>query len=95
MAAHGKEKFYYGSDLSDFSEDDADLNDVSDGSIGSDDEDDILRYCVCSLPATTDMIGCDSGRCKIEWFHFECVGLTSATIPEGSWLCDMCQANGK
>ena len=66
MAAYGKEEFYYGSDLSDFSEDDADLNDVSDGSIGSDDEEDILRYSVWSLPATTDMIGCYSSRCKIE-----------------------------
>ena len=49
--------------------------------------------CAC-LPATTEMVACDASGCKIEWFHYQCVGLTADTIPEGSWSCDVCKGNG-
>ena len=36
-------------------------------------------------PHVTDS---DNIQCRVEWFHFECVGLT--TIPKGKWLCPEC-----
>ena len=29
-------------------------------------------------------------QCKVEWFHFECVGLTAP--PKGKWMCAECTA---
>ena len=92
MAAYGKGDFYYGSDLSDFSGSDGDLSEVwSDDDSTIEDEDDVLRYCICGLPATTDMIACDQEGCKIEWFHYECVSITAESIPEESWVCNLCR----
>ena len=31
---------------------------------------------------------CDHEECALEWFHYECVGLTAA--PVGEWLCPDC-----
>lgn len=31
---------------------------------------------------------CDHQECALEWFHYECVGLTAA--PVGEWLCPDC-----
>ena len=94
MAAY-KDDFYYGSDFSDFSENEADLGDISDGNFGSDDEG-IPLYCICNLPGTTEMIACDGEGCKIEWFHYECVGFASDTIPTETspWFCEFCRPNG-
>ncbi|XP_022088017.1 uncharacterized protein LOC110977844 [Acanthaster planci] len=39
------------------------------------------------------MVACDASGCKIEWFHYQCVGLTADTIPSGSWYCDVCKEN--
>uniref|UniRef100_A0A0R3PRD3 PHD-type domain-containing protein n=1 Tax=Angiostrongylus costaricensis TaxID=334426 RepID=A0A0R3PRD3_ANGCS len=36
-----------------------------------------------------EMIGCDNDKCEIEWFHFECIGLT--TKPKGKWFCPNCR----
>ncbi|KAH9405126.1 PHD finger protein ing1 [Tyrophagus putrescentiae] len=42
-------------------------------------------YCTCEQVSYGEMICCDNNDCKIEWFHFSCVGLTS--IPKGFvWL---------
>ena len=35
------------------------------------------------------MICCDNKACKIEWFHFNCVKLT--TKPKGKWYCPNCR----
>lgn len=35
------------------------------------------------------MIGCDRDYCPIEWFHFDCVGITEA--PSGKWICAECK----
>ena len=70
MAAYGKDEFYRGSDFSEFSESDAESVSISDASLGSDDDEYILRYCVCGLRTSTDMIACDNGGCKIEWFQY-------------------------
>lgn len=47
-------------------------------------------YCKCrSHIQGSDMIACDNKDCKIEWFHYECVGIT--TPPEGEWYCEECR----
>eukprot|EP00899_Mesostigma_viride_P012082 jgi/Mesvir1/20875/Mv07955-RA.1 len=35
---------------------------------------------------------CYCNRCIIEWFHFECVGLTTEQRPKGKWYCPDCTA---
>ncbi|KAH8730618.1 hypothetical protein GQ44DRAFT_723439 [Phaeosphaeriaceae sp. PMI808] len=46
-------------------------------------------YCTCSRPGDGElMIACESEDCLIEWYHFQCVGLTNA--PEGEWICPTC-----
>lgn len=48
-------------------------------------------YCKCrSHIHGSTMIACDNSDCRIEWFHYECVGITTA--PEGKWYCDECKA---
>lgn len=47
-------------------------------------------YCTCQELSTDEMIACDSGRCRYEWFHFECVGIEK--VPEGEWFCEECRA---
>ncbi|KAI6654149.1 Inhibitor of growth protein 4 [Oopsacas minuta] len=46
-------------------------------------------YCICDKVSYGQMIGCDNSDCTIEWFHFECVGLTSQ--PTGQWYCPKCR----
>lgn len=49
-------------------------------------------YCKCrSHIQGSNMIACDNTKCKIEWFHYECVGIT--TPPEGEWYCEDCRAS--
>lgn len=49
-------------------------------------------YCKCrSHIQGSDMIACDNSKCKIEWFHYECVGIT--TPPDGEWYCDECRVS--
>ncbi|KAF6030706.1 ING3 [Bugula neritina] len=48
------------------------------------------RYCVCNQVSYGEMVGCDNTDCTIEWFHYGCVGLTSA--PKGKWYCPSCTA---
>ena len=47
-------------------------------------------YCYCQSPHddVSEMIGCDAPGCKLEWFHFECVGIM--VPPEGEWFCPDC-----
>ncbi|KHG19241.1 PHD finger ING1 -like protein [Gossypium arboreum] len=37
-----------------------------------------------------EMVACDNPNCKIEWFHFGCVGLKEQ--PRGKWYCPDCAA---
>ncbi|KAI8818478.1 inhibitor of growth proteins N-terminal histone-binding-domain-containing protein [Fimicolochytrium jonesii] len=50
-------------------------------------------YCICGRVSFGDMIGCDNSDCDLEWFHYECVGLTAP--PKGSWFCPACAATHK
>merc|ERR1711872_225103 len=45
-------------------------------------------YCQCPHDDISEMIGCDAPDCRLEWFHFECVGIM--VPPEGKWYCPEC-----
>ena len=47
------------------------------------------RYCVCKRVSFGNMVGCENETCPIQWFHFECVGLTSPPIED--WYCPFCK----
>lgn len=48
------------------------------------------EFCTCGKYIDgAPMIGCDGPICELQWFHFQCVGITSA--PDGDWLCPMCE----
>jgi hypothetical protein len=44
-------------------------------------------FCVCRTPNSGKMVQCDNEDCPIEWFHYECVGLTKT--PD-VWHCPTC-----
>lgn len=48
-------------------------------------------YCHCRCPydEVSEMIACDNKNCRVEWFHFDCVGITVA--PKGNWYCPDCR----
>ncbi|OQR72716.1 inhibitor of growth protein 3-like, partial [Tropilaelaps mercedesae] len=48
-------------------------------------------YCLCEQVSFGEMIGCDNEECAIEWFHFQCVALT--TKPKGKWYCPRCRGD--
>ena len=50
-------------------------------------------YCTCRQGSFGRMVACESEACKIEWFHFECVGLKNE--PTDKWYCPDCLANQK
>lgn len=57
---------------------------------GSENDNPEKTYCVCNGLDEGRMIGCASGSsCKIEWFHYKCVGIKRA--PKGDWFCDSCK----
>ncbi|PPD98377.1 hypothetical protein GOBAR_DD04626 [Gossypium barbadense] len=45
-------------------------------------------YCLCNQVSYGEMVACDNPNCKIEWFHFGCVGLKEQ--PKGKWYCPDC-----
>lgn len=45
-------------------------------------------YCYCRGPDEGEMIGCDNPQCPIQWFHFECLEITTALF--GKWYCPDC-----
>ncbi|CAM8911697.1 unnamed protein product [Rhodiola kirilowii] len=47
-------------------------------------------YCLCNEVSYGEMVACDNPNCKIEWFHFGCVGLKEQ--PKGKWYCSDCSA---
>ncbi|KAK7279140.1 hypothetical protein RJT34_24186 [Clitoria ternatea] len=47
-------------------------------------------YCFCNQVSYGEMVACDNPDCKIEWFHFACVGLKEQ--PKGKWYCSNCAA---
>ena len=54
----------------------------------------VQRNLLCIVGVEGRMVACDQDSCLIEWFHFECVGLTQK--PRGKWLChDDCETQLK
>jgi len=49
----------------------------------------IYCYCRCPYDEVSEMIACDGEDCRIEWFHFECVGIM--VPPKGKWYCPDCR----
>ncbi|KAM7485311.1 hypothetical protein LguiA_001320 [Lonicera macranthoides] len=45
-------------------------------------------YCFCNQVSYGEMVACDNTDCKIEWFHYGCVGLKEQ--PKGKWYCSDC-----
>jgi len=50
--------------------------------------DSLYCYCQSNEDEGSDMIGCDAPDCRLEWFHFECVGVMIP--PEDKWYCPEC-----
>jgi hypothetical protein len=46
-------------------------------------------YCYCRQVSYGDMIGCDNVDCPLEWFHYQCAGLSAP--PKGKWYCKECR----
>ena len=48
-------------------------------------------YCFCNRVSFGEMVACDNPDCRVEWFHFECVGLQADQArPKGKWYCPEC-----
>ncbi|EFJ17564.1 hypothetical protein SELMODRAFT_92651 [Selaginella moellendorffii] len=48
-------------------------------------------YCICGQVSFGDMIACDNENCTGgEWFHYQCVGLSSETRFKAKWYCPTC-----
>jgi inhibitor of growth protein 3 len=60
-----------------------------DGDVDMDEGSDDTKYCYCHDVSHGDMIACDNADCKIQWFHWNCAGITSE--PQGEWLCRECR----
>ena len=55
---------------------------------GNSEKEKLYCYCQCPHDDISEMIGCDAPDCKLEWFHFECVGIM--VPPKGKWYCPQC-----
>lgn len=49
---------------------------------------DETKYCVCRQISYGEMVACDNDECEMEWFHYDCVGVTQP--PKGKWFCPDC-----
>lgn len=49
---------------------------------------DDTKYCICRQISYGEMVACDNEACEIEWFHYDCVGVTQP--PKGKWFCPDC-----
>lgn len=45
-------------------------------------------YCLCNQVSYGEMVACDNPNCKIEWYHYGCVGVKEQ--PKGKWYCPNC-----
>lgn len=53
------------------------------------------NYCICKPTGKSvysgHMIECENPKCKIGWYHFECVGIKFDNVPK-NWICELCQS---
>ncbi|GMR32162.1 hypothetical protein PMAYCL1PPCAC_02357, partial [Pristionchus mayeri] len=52
-------------------------------------------YCTCHQVSFGEMICCDNPDCKVEWFHFQCVGMTAGPSNNVKWFCEACRPSFK
>ena len=45
--------------------------------------------CICGGKPLDDWIACERKDCKVEWYHWECVGLVEE--PKTLWVCPNCR----
>ena len=49
-------------------------------------------WCYCKQPEDDKpMIACDYRDCLIQWFHLDCLKLSTTKIPKGNWYCPDCR----
>ena len=44
-------------------------------------------FCFCKGPSYGNMIACDNNDCPIQWFHYDCVGITEKPHDNQHWFC--------
>ena len=50
-------------------------------------------WCFCQSEESGEMIACDNKKCKIIWFHMDCLRIKKAAT--GKWLCPECIKDGR
>ena len=61
---------------------------VAEASTDSDEEIEQDAYCYCRKREYGSMTACDNEQCPHQWYHYNCVGISSP--PEGEWYCPTC-----
>ena len=62
----------------------------ADSGVSVDNENEVeQRWCYCDKLESCRMFGCDNAECHTEWFHYTCLGISSA--PKGKWYCPECR----
>jgi len=56
--------------------------------VDEDAQEDNTPYCYCREKSHGSMIMCDNADCKVQWFHWSCVGINED--PTGDWFCKEC-----
>lgn len=52
-------------------------------------------YCTCRRVSFGKMVACENSNCDIEWYHYECVGLTEEfNSDQTKWVCPTCSEIG-
>ncbi|ODV61240.1 uncharacterized protein ASCRUDRAFT_70439 [Ascoidea rubescens DSM 1968] len=52
-------------------------------------------YCICQQFAYGEMIACDNTECPHGgWFHVSCLNINIDHLPNASWYCNGCKAEG-
>ena len=64
----------------------------SDSSVDASSSANVDLWCYCQQPESErEMVGCDYPDCSIQWFHLDCLGLSTSKIPKGDWYCPDCR----
>ncbi|XP_072022093.1 uncharacterized protein [Amphiura filiformis] len=62
-------------------------------------EEDYDELCLCKQQqaSSSPMLYCNNRFCTLgSWFHYDCIGITSDTVPKGIWFCSKaCEADSK
>ena len=47
-------------------------------------------WCLCAGPEEGQIVACDHQNCRIQWYHFHCVGLVDTPSAGTPWFCPSC-----